>query len=34
MLQTEKTVLEDGTKLLLEREVITGAELRAILDKT
>lgn len=32
LLETKKAVLQKGAKLLLEREVITGAELKAILD--
>ncbi|MGQ0665672.1 MAG: ATP-dependent zinc metalloprotease FtsH [Nitrospiraceae bacterium] len=33
LLVEKKTALQNGAKLLLEREVITGAELRAIMDK-
>jgi len=34
MLEERKAALQQGAKLLLEREVITGAELKAILDGT
>jgi cell division protease FtsH len=34
MLEERKVSLQEGAKLLLEREVITGAELKAILDGT
>jgi cell division protease FtsH len=33
LLNEKRKVLQEGAKLLLEREVITGAELRAIMDK-
>jgi cell division protease FtsH len=33
LLGERKTALQEGAKLLLEREVITGVELRAIMDK-
>jgi cell division protease FtsH len=34
MLEERKASLQAGAKLLLEREVITGTELKAILDGT
>ncbi len=33
LLAAERAALEEGAKVLLEREVITGAELKAIMDK-
>jgi cell division protease FtsH len=33
LLQEKKRALQEGAKMLLEREVITGAELKAIMDK-
>jgi cell division protease FtsH len=33
LLSEKKTALHEGAKLLLEREVITGTELRAIMDR-
>jgi cell division protease FtsH len=33
LLSEQKTALHEGAKLLLEREVITGTELRAIMDR-
>jgi cell division protease FtsH len=32
LLEDKKAVLKQGATLLLEREVITGAELKAIMD--
>ncbi|MGE3979540.1 MAG: hypothetical protein AB7F94_18445, partial [Nitrospira sp.] len=34
MLEEKKATLHQGAKFLLEREVMTGAELKAILDGT
>ena len=34
LLAEKKKVLEEGARMLLEREVITGVELQAIMDKT
>ena len=34
LLEEKKAALQQGAKLLLEREVITGAELRTIMEQT